>query len=535
MKAVDYLKNGITTALGILFAAFSVVGWAFCNATESSFILIPVFAGFLVLYKVIFVIVLWVFDRMKTKCASPKEDKGASVFLFEGKVFVKFLIISGVVYGLWWIVFFPGTLHADMTHHLYQGLGIYPLSKMVPVFLTKLVGIIMTVSKVYFRNDNVGVAIYVAGLYLLQCLTVSYMFVILKKLGTPFLVRWIAFIYVYMIPVFPIWGVNFGKDAPYYDFILLFMCSMIDIMITEKPQIRKYIPLAISVLGVALCRNNGFVMIAPALILYIVAVRNHLKYFLSVCVICILIIFGMDAFFTSHYDVGGTPVRENLSLPIQTYVSYLREYGDELSAEDAANVEMLFSASPSELVDSYNPMIADPVKNRFINPVSDEQMDVFWSLWKKGFKAHPGVFIRGFLRHSYGYFYPGQNCYLDEINTYTLNFHTEYYTFEFADDDSAVRDAFIGYAEGFYKFPVTNMLYRPGFQMLVMISLAVCILRSKARKNILVMIPSIMMVFVVLSPVSAYFRYMLPVFAALPITLAWAVYSMGVVRTERKQ
>ncbi len=534
MKAVGFLKNRITTVLSILFAVFSLIGWMLGSDRSRVLLMIPVFAGFFVLYKFVFILILWIFDRMKTECASPIGERQASVFLFEGNVFAKFLLISGVIYGLWWIVFFPGTLHPDMTHHLYQGLGIQPLSKMVPVFLTKLVGIIMTVSKVYFLNDNVGVMIYVAGLLVIQSFTVSYMFLIFKKLSTPFLIRWIAFIYVYLIPVLPLWGVNFGKDAPYYNFVLLFMCSLIDIMISEKAGVRQFALFAISILGCSLSRNNGFAMIVPALVLYLFIVRKHLKIYIPVCLVCMLIIFGSDKFFVSHYDVGETPVRENLSVPIQTYVCYLREFGDELSEEDIANVQMLFSASPEELAESYDSVVADPVKNRFINPVSDEQMDVFWSLWKKGFKAHPGVFLRGFLRHSYGYFYPGAECYRDEICIYTLNFHTEYYSFDFAKSDSSVRNAFISIAEGIYKFPVTNMLYRPGFQMLVMISLAVCILRSRAKRNILVMIPSIMMIFVVLSPVSTYFRYMLPVFAALPITLAWAIYSMGVARMKKQ-
>lgn len=535
VKAVGFLKNRITTVLSAVFAVFSLIGWWFCSAPGSVVIILPVCAGFFLLYKAVFICILWIFDSMKTECASPGKERRASVFLFEGNVFVKFLIISGVVYGLWWIVFFPGTLHPDMTHHLYQGLGIQPLNKMVPVFLTKLVGIIMTVSKVYFLNDNVGVMIYVAGLLLLQCFTVSYMFLIFKKLETPFLVRWLALVYVYVIPVLPAWGVNFGKDAPYYNFILLFMCSLIDIMISKKAGIIRFLCFATSILGCALSRNNGFAMIVTALILYIFLVRKHLKIYIPVCLVCVLIIFGSDKFFASHYNVGDTPLRENLSVPIQTYVSYLREFGDELTEEDISNIQMLFSASPAELAESYDPVVADPVKNRFIDPVSDEQMDVFWSLWKKGFKAHPGVFIKGLLRHSYGYFYPGAGCYRDEISIYTLNFHTEYYTFEFAKSDSALRNAFIAFSEGIYKFPLTNMLYRPGFQMLVMMSLAVCILRSKAKRNILVMIPSLMMVFVVLSPVSAYFRYMLPVFAALPITLAWAVYSMGVVRIKNSE
>lgn len=61
---------------------------------------------------------------------------------------------------------------------------------------------------------------------------------------------------------------------------------------------------------------------------------------------------------------------------------------------------------------------------------------------------------------------------------------------------------------------------------MMLLYMAVLILKGKHKKNICVLFSSLMMVFVFLSPVDAYFRYMLPVFTALPINLAWTVYSL---------
>lgn len=532
MRFVAFLKNRITTALSIAFSILSVIGWVFCTYPEDDFefssnykilILATSFVFFFLLYKIVLFLVVSFFSiRFK--------ERRLSLFLFEKHSCTVIFIISALVYGLWWFAFFPGTLHPDMTHHLYQGLGIVSLSKNVPVFLTKFIGVIMTISKVYFLNDNVGVIIYITGLYILQCFTVSYVFQLFKKLHTPFFIRWFTLFYVFVIPVFSIWCVNFGKDAPYYNFMVLFICSLIDLIISEKNGLTTYLFFAFSVLGVSLCRNNGIFMILPTMVVYAVFVRKKLKNFMVVCVFCAALIFGFNAFINLRYSPSDTPVSENLSAPIQMYVSYLREYSYELSSEDVATVEMLFSASPADLVDRYDKMISDPVKSSFLQYPTDQQMDDFWTLWKKGFSKHPGCFIRGFLRHAYGYFYPGQNCYLGMTAIYTLDFHTEYYSFEFSRAESSLRNMLVSYAEGMYSFPLTNILYRPGFQMLVLLSLAVCIIRSDRKKNITALVPSLMMVFVVLSPVNAYFRYMLPVFAALPVNIAWTLYTVNIKR-----
>ena len=532
MKKINaFIKPYI--GLSLFFSIFSLFGWEFCTYPNESFVmhdskhamqLCLVFISFFFAYSVAFNILTIILRHVNSRI--PSNNVGLSVYLFEKKPFRNILLISVLVYGLWWFAFFPGTLHPDMTYQLYEGLGIYSLNKMVPIFLTKLVGLIMKISKIYFLNDNVGVIIYVAGLYVLQCLTVSYMFVLFMKLRTPFLIRWFAFFYVFIIPVFSIWCVDFGKDTPYYISMLLFICSIIDIVISTNTKWYQYALLVISALGVVLCRNNGYLMIAPAGMIYAMVFRNELKKYLLSCLVFASILLGFSIFINTHYEVSGTPAGENLSLPILTYVSYLKDYSQELSGEEVEVVTMLFSSTPEELVSSYNPHYADSLKNRFISSPTKEQMKEFWINYKKAFIRHPWPFIRGFFEHSYGYFYPGQNCYNDRTAIYTLDFHNEYFVFEYSLKDFPLRAFLEKYAEKVYASPLTNFIYRPSIQMMVLVYMASSILKGKHKKNICVLISSLMMVFVFLSPVDAYFRYMLPVFTALPINLAWTVYSL---------
>lgn len=520
--------------LSLFFSVFSLFGLEHSTHSDDAFarvdalrmlklglIFICFFFGYSILFS-LFTSLLRYINNHKKFC----NTNGLSCFLFENEPFRNILCISALIYGFWWFAFFPGTLHPDMTYHLYEGLGIYSLNKMVPVFLTKLVGFIMKISKVYFLNDNVGVIIYVAGLYVFQCLTVSYMFTLFRKLQTPFSIRWFAFFYVFIIPVFSIWCVDFGKDTPYYISMLLFICSMIDIVVSNKTKCYQYALLVMSALGVVLCRNNGYLMIAPAGILYACVFRKELKKFLLSCLIFIFILLGFNIFINTHYEVGGTPAGENLSLPILTYVSYLSDYSYELDEEEVGMITMLFSSTPDELVSSYNPHYADSLKNRFISSPTKEQMWRFWSNYKKAFFRHPWPFIKGFFEHSYGYFYPGQNCYNDRTAIYTLDFHNDYFDFKYSWKDSPLRAFLEKYAEKVYACPPINFLYRPAIQMMLLLYMAVLALKGRQKKNICVLISSLMMVFVFLSPVDAYFRYMLPVFTALPINLAWTVYSL---------
>ncbi len=527
--------------LSVVFSLFSLVGWVFCTYPEPEIsfrvslklpILLGVWALFFLFYKFIFAISLLFIDCIKKVCASQPQKKTLSFFVFEKHTFISIFSISAFVYGFWWFAFFPGTLHPDMTHHLYQSLGIQALNKTVPIFLTKVVGVIMTFSKVYFLSDNVGVLIYVAFEYVFQCFTVSYMFLLFRKMRTAFCIRWFALFYVYVIPVFSIWGVCFGKDTPYYLFMLLFICCMVDMIISDEIKQTNYLLFSIAILGVSLCRNNGLVMIVPALVLYIVVIKKDLKRFIPICLICLLVIIGLDKFFVMNYKLSDIPQRENMAVPIQTYVCYLREYGDTLDVEDIETIEMLFSSSPSELAEAYDPMISDPVKNRFLSLANEEQMDKFWTIWKKGFFECPLVFIRGFLSHSYGYFYPGQDCWENRTAIYTLDFHSEFFSFEYTWGNSPVRDKMIEYAEWVYRFPATNILYRPGVQMLILISLGVFVLKGKNKRYICVLVPGLMMIFVVFSPVNAYFRYMLPVFVTLPINISWAFFSENIKMSQ---
>jgi len=339
-------------------------------------------------------------------------------------------------------------------------------------------------------------------------------------------------VYVFIIPVLSIWVVDFGKDTPYYLFMLLFICGLADISDSydkgNNVPLYKFVLLIISGLGASWSRNNGSMMIIVTMIISAVLFKRLRVRFLLSCLICIAFISGFELFMDSHYNVEPSPVGESYSVPLQTYVSYIREYTDELSEEETDMISELFSLEPGELAHEYDPMSSDPVKKHFIMQPSDEQMKLFWKCYKKAFFDHPMVFIRGFLRHTYGYFYPGQDCYLNRIAVYSSDFFTEYFSFRYLWVASPLRGALIYYSEWVYKLPVINYIYRPAVQMLIMISLSAFVLSGKKKSFISVFIPSILMVFVIFSPVNAYFRYMLPVFVALPINLACALRSADI-------
>ena len=534
---IESLSNKTSTVLSVVFAFLSLIGWIFHSFPENDVYFVHdykylfiflVLIGFLLLYKFLISAFVFIFKLLKTKDTTPCKKNRISYFLFEQHTFVKMLVVSLFVYGVWWFAFFPGTLHPDMTHHLYQSLGIQALSKMAPIVLTKVVGVVMTIAKNVFHYDNAGVIIYVFGLYVLQSITVGYMFSLFKKMSIPYLLRWFAFVYVFIIPVFSIWVIDFGKDTPYYIFTLLFILSMADTVVLSSKKEKCYRQLVLMILasaGMAFCRNNGAPIVITSMIAAIIFIKeNRLKY-IATCVASMIIIFGINLFISGHYEVGNAPKGERLCVPIQVYFSYIKENPSEITEDENEMIREMFGCEKEELVNSFDPMIADPIKNRFKANPTDEQMDRFWEFYRNDLKKHPAAFLRGAIRHVYGYFYPGIDCYANRTAIYSLSFHTEYFDFDYIWVDSPIRKAMENVAEGIYKFPITNILYRTGVQMYIMLSLAAFVLTSKRKRNICALIPSVLMIFIVISPVNAYFRYMLPVFVSLPFNLTWTFYS----------
>lgn len=455
--------------------------------------------------------------------------------LFEERCFLlPFAII--ILLGLpVMILYFPGTLHADAFTQLWQFFGVIPMNDMAPVAVTKLMGKIMSIGKIYFASDNIGLFLYNGGQFIVQTSIFAYSFCVLKRLKTPILLRWMTLLWYAVLPIFPIWGYTLTKDTGYYLCIYLFVLVLIDgIGDCENGMTGwRNCLLFAGAIGASLFRNNGKYIVFVTLLIMALVYRKYWKQYIIVFVSCLMIIFVFEEVYipTKGYEDG--PIKEALSLPIQMTARYLRDHSSELTQEELEALQGVFDGPLEDVVVSYHPELSDPVKALFASYPSKEAMDAYWSVFKKQFMKHPDTYIQAFLNHTYGYFYPNRENFHGQTCVFYLlgrtHLEMEMVNVSFVEEWEQGRRFYSEYTDIVKRTPVIGMVFSAGMHIYILLGMLTFLVARKKKRGLAVLVPSLCMILCIASPVNAYFRYVLPLIVAFPINLAWCYY---VGRTE---
>lgn len=127
----------------------------------------------------------------------------------------------------------------------------------------------------------------------------------------------------------------------------------------------------------------------------------------TICVCLLPIVIGMiiNSFLFNTLNAYNLGKREMLSLPLQMTARYLKEYENEITAEEKEIIDAILTDTPS-VARYYNPKIADPIKNLYNRDASLEEHVQYFQLWARWFLRHPKVYVDAFFVHVYGWFCP---------------------------------------------------------------------------------------------------------------------------------
>ncbi len=428
------------------------------------------------------------------------------------------------------ILFYPGTLHADAFAHLWQFFGVIPVNDMSPIAVTKLMGKVVSIGKVYFGSDNIGLFFYNAGQFIAQALIFSYSFCVLKRLKAPVSLRWATLFWYTVLPIFPMWGYTLNKDTGYYLCTYLFVLAMIDGICDSERGMNWWRNglLFVGAIGAALFRNNGKYIVLATLVVAVLAYRKYWKQYVAVFASCLAIIFVFEGIYIPAKGYEDGPAKEAMSLPIQMTARYVKEHGDELTQEERDALQGMFGVPLEEVAGIYSPEISDPVKTVFESYPSDEAMDAYMSVFWKQFTKHPDTYIQAFLNHTYGYFYPNRESFHGQIGIFYLlgriHLKMDMVDVSFVEEFEEARGFYEEYTYIVERTPVIGMVYSAGAHIYILLGMLTYLIARKKKRCLAVLVPSLSMILCIASPVNAYFRYVLPLVVMLPINLAWCYY-----------
>ena len=492
------------------FSLFFLVGTC-QNISGSEYFFVPFFGvpGALVQYAAVFFffyVSVILLDEKAEKLSAPAGKIGDSR---SGKS----MLLSGILFLLmmwipWLIAFFPGSLCYDARAQLMQIWGMAPLSNHNPIFDTVIYGIFYNIGAFLGRTDTAGVFAVILFQWLLLgfalgcCAQTAY-----DLTGRP-LVRNALLLFFAVNPIFGSALLVILKDTVHLSVFVLYYCMLLRMALLpeEKGQLLKTGLLCLLAL---LTRKASlpYVVLAGVMTAWYLRRTAGKKLF--------LLILAVSGFFLACENlllpllrVEAAPSRELYSLFIQNVAYITRNHAQQLTAQELEAIDRLIGLE--NILTSYDPDLADPLKNIFTGPGS-ELVKLNLQLACK----YPLDAVRGLLTGCWKYYYPFTSgrayiyAYMAEVDHLGKNI---FYAFPM------LQNLATWYVHGWANAPVLSLLIGPGLYTWMLLFTAMRVVRKKQWSVLVLMIPLVLLTAgLLLTPVNGENRYAYPVITLAPV------------------
>lgn len=533
--------------LAILYSLFTVFGYSYYKTNSWNLIFLNVdqfckalivIIGYYIFFKMV---ITYVFDNIIEKIKYKSSKNKIYNYIFEKHSIIIPLILILLAWVPYLITYYPGIICADSHSQLMQYYGLdlpentssnstllidenVKLTNHHPVLHTLILGTCTRIGKM-IGNDNLGVFLYTIMQFLLVAFTLAYILNYMKKLKINKWIRILSLIFFDLMPIFPYYAIGITKDVPFFCFITLYLIELYDFMKMKKNQkITKGKLAKILIFAILTClfRNNGIYTIMLSLpLLALINKANREKILISSLLIFLMYEAFIKILLPVVFKIPNSGVREMLSVPFQQTARYVREYGDELTPKEIKTIDKLLNYET--LAQRYNPTRSDYVKIKYNKIATSDDLKEYFKLWFKHFFKHPDVYLESFINNYYGYLY--LEC---DVVEYTLGF-TFYpismkdegiLNYNYIEDFAEGRKVLNEFMEASQKLPIISLTTNIAFNNWLVLGMITYLIYKKKYRGVVFFMPiaaNILICFV--SPVNAYFRYMMPNIFAMPLII----------------
>ena len=460
---------------------------------------------------------------------------GLTEWLFERHVILGVMLVVFLCRIPYLIAFFPCSMSWDGGAQISNFYGREIFTNHHPPFVSFLYGAIAWYSQKW-GVANLGMFLIPLMQTALTSFAVAQVCVVLKKVKSPYWMRWGVLAYFSLLTVWSIFDVTVIKDSLYYPFTMLFVVQIIYCLFFQEEFFEKKQNIVLLVLYAVMMtqiRNNGIFVVLFTLPFVFFTVSNKKKLVFGVVVVAIL---GVTALLNSVvYPALGVISLESkvdtYCILFQQTAKYAIEHPDDVTDEERAVLDTLFDYD--ELPKVYEPHLADWVKNclreqegSLTNPTGNhfaELKNDYLKVWFAQFLRHPFTYIDAFFECSYGYYYPEVGTYKEGLGFY----EEERYMFTASMSDAkqieqlAPARFLLEQLSKLEYVPGIGLLYRAGFYAWCVIFAFASLVIQKKYKALIVLIPAVVNILVcMISPVNTCIRYAMPTMCMVPVIFA---------------
>lgn len=436
------------------------------------------------------------------------------------------------------VVSYPGNMCYDAWNQLSQFFGLRAFTSHHPPTHTLYLGLFVQLG-LNLGSANVGLYLSVLAQALIEAAVFARTLSLMEKWRNPKWLVWGSFLTVVASPYYTAYVSLALKDNLYAAGVVLFVTE-VACMLEEKRDYfsswRHWLLLAASILLTLLFRNNGAYVLYPTAVVLLVyfwatwdkAVRKKAVARAAACLLVpILLSNGIVAAETAVYHIEKNGIGEALSLPFQQTARYVKEYGDEVTEEEAAAIRAVLDYE--SLAERYDPRISDPVKATYKGEATVEDLLNYVSVWFKQFWKHPEVYFKATANQNYYLLYPfAENLVVYDTTRIELGIAgktQEFLGIQEVEGLQGAKTAVGGAYRALFSLPVVSLLTHQAPYSLLLIALLVFSAYTKRGKWWLVALPlTLSAAIVILAPViQGHPRYAFPIIYAMPIAVAYYI------------
>lgn len=435
------------------------------------------------------------------------------------------------------ILYYPGAITYDSFSQLRQYTGQTVWSDAHSPFSTWIMGICLSIGR-WLGSDRLGVFLFTFSMCIGGSLLFAYTFRYLKVFP-----RWVSvlfFAFFAFVPLRPSTFYTMTKDIPYTLMVMWFMLLLIDYV--NNPGVfwkRKRKVIAISAAGILACliRPNALLIVLISGVGILLWKKTPSKK-IGVCFAApVLVWLVVSKLIVPAIGITQITSVDKYIVPFQQIARYVKYCPDDITEEQENILKKYFYYD--RLAENYNPVLADPIKDSYIDPKSDskEWLEVWLELGIK----HPGCYVQAWIHQNYGYYSPIATVVGEK------GFYYNYFSIE--QEQISVDNSFAncGFLEEFSsqridwenkmmkiaELPIIEFFYIPGTYFWVVVLSWILLKRCGKSCYGICLIPAaatfVMTLFV---PVNTHIRYALPLILSAPFMFAIAMNLMAVSNKE---
>ena len=424
------------------------------------------------------------------------------------------------------IMRYPISNNWDTYQQLLQGLGYEPLGAHYPLFHTMLMTFFYQIGR-FLGSANIGMFVFAVLEALILDLIFSYEIILLRKRKLSDLLLIVILVFYGFCPYVVGYVGHALYDIYYSAFFTLFLAIIMEYVFDKEEFFlnnRKLFLLIVSAILMVLFRKNGIYVIIPTVfVIFAIEIKRSKKIDKRIISLLMLLVFpymcnkGLEMYYK---PIKGS-IREALSLPFQQTARFAKYHDDLVTEEEKEIINKILPYD--SLGDLYKEYISDPVKGKFNDNASMEDLLNYFKVWFNQFFRAPLTYLNATGTQNIYLFYPRYSTYVYFIDCNNGRVENQ--------DDGLLQTPLLiknnqeNYLEYLYFFHLFPPLYFiNNMASFVLVFIVVMLLTFNEKKNALFLIylpVFISLLIVIASPgIAIHARYSFPIIYSFPVWIS---------------